>query len=545
MLWFIVIAELVLLIAVAVWAFAPKTKSLSKAEQLEKEGNLEEALKIFLRALKKDPNNVDVLWHLARINEDMGRYLEAIGYYQQILKLNKQSALFSKFDVLKRIGLLYYHSGYEVEAFGPLYRAYRLNSMDKDVNYALGLIAASQGFFNIALRFLEGALPFMKKNAEFFKYYGLVLMQLNKYDRCLEAFETAVKLNPVDPMLKVLLGSVLVRFGRASSQRAVTILEPVAEDPKDLKPVAIFILYRALGFAYMNMGVYDKAENYFKMAYEQSQSAGLDKWKADSLMDIVMLYAKAGRYEDALNYVNGVALAGGDIAAVDELSKVLMAVHDEELSKQEGEQQEGVVKKSPQRRTLENLIAQWENNPIPSWVIWTIAGLKPKKRFDVVAAMEKLAEEAKETVEESFRFEIEEGEDLCEYFANTDPRTFVALAEEIIKKLGYSIVRLLEKADVVSLIEGEGVDYIVSPIGNSDVKHLAVVRRWKTGRVSRIPLMDFLDKANENGCEKVIFITTGELMEDALNFVEQNRRIELYKCDDITPILRTLVKVKH
>ncbi len=80
---------------------------IRKAEKAVRTGDLDTALAIFMETLRKNPNDVEALWHLGNINEEKQFYPEAIGYYTKLIEIGKESKFFSIFELYRRVGLLY------------------------------------------------------------------------------------------------------------------------------------------------------------------------------------------------------------------------------------------------------------------------------------------------------------------------------------------------------------------------------------------------------------------------------------------------------
>jgi beta-barrel assembly-enhancing protease len=97
-------------------------------------------------SLKKSPDNVDLLYNLAIIEDQLGQTLSAFQHYQQALSLSPQDE-----DVLKNIGLIYLKTGDANLAKDYLLKAANLNADNDEVNLALGKAYFEAGIYQNAL----------------------------------------------------------------------------------------------------------------------------------------------------------------------------------------------------------------------------------------------------------------------------------------------------------------------------------------------------------------------------------------------------------
>ena len=113
--------------------------SLDMADLNTKYKQLEESL-------KKDPNNIDLLYTLALAEDQLGQTNSALNHYQKALSLSPQDE-----DVLKNIGLIYLKMGKADLAQDYLLRAANLNANNDEVTLALGKAYFALGKYQNAL----------------------------------------------------------------------------------------------------------------------------------------------------------------------------------------------------------------------------------------------------------------------------------------------------------------------------------------------------------------------------------------------------------
>jgi predicted Zn-dependent protease len=84
-------------------------------------------------SLKKDPNNIDLLYTLALTEDQLGQTNSALNHYQKALSLSPHDE-----DVLKNIGLIYLKMGKADLAQDYLRRGVNVNANNDEITLALG-----------------------------------------------------------------------------------------------------------------------------------------------------------------------------------------------------------------------------------------------------------------------------------------------------------------------------------------------------------------------------------------------------------------------
>ena len=137
---------------------------VKRAEKAVQSGDLETALSIFMNSLKKNPDDIDALWHIGNINEEKLHYPEAIGYYTKLIEIGKESKLFTMFELYRRVGMLYRKIERDQEALDFLFQAYTIIQSSREVLENLAMIVYSQKFFHRSRMFFEKEVQFIKHN---------------------------------------------------------------------------------------------------------------------------------------------------------------------------------------------------------------------------------------------------------------------------------------------------------------------------------------------------------------------------------------------
>jgi beta-barrel assembly-enhancing protease len=185
------------------------------------------------QSLKNDPDNVDLLYYLARTEDQMGQTDSALAHYQKALKLSPRDE-----DVLKNVGLIYLKMGKPDMAQDYLLRARNSNPNNDDIILALGRAYFSSGKYLKALDcflsikdkafddtdvnyFIAMTYGNLNNKAESHYYFGLYFKKAKKKESALFHFKEALNYFPRD------------------SERATAINEAIKElkDGEKHKPV--------------------------------------------------------------------------------------------------------------------------------------------------------------------------------------------------------------------------------------------------------------------------------------------------------------------
>lgn len=202
--------------------------NIAKGKELLENGNFKEALEIFDTKLDENPFHLEALHYkiMASINlvtkEDeklpyaykavrlgidiekskdlndigadlamMGRYQEALNYYDDSLKANPRNHL-----AISNKGLAYANLGKAEKGLQFFEKA--LSIEPKYVEGLTNIVVPLQmlGRFDEARKYLEKALSIDPKFIYAWYYKGIMLMNEKKYEEALECFEEAIKLDP-------------------------------------------------------------------------------------------------------------------------------------------------------------------------------------------------------------------------------------------------------------------------------------------------------------------------------------------------------------
>lgn len=155
-------------------------------------------------SLKKTPDNVDLLYSLAMIEDQLGQTSASLNHYQKALSLSPRDE-----DILKNIGLIYIKTGKADLAQDYLVRASNLNPDNDEITLALGKAYFASGKYQNALdcylklkdRILDNedinyslAMTYGKlgNKGDSHYYFGLYFKKENKKESALFHFKEAL-----------------------------------------------------------------------------------------------------------------------------------------------------------------------------------------------------------------------------------------------------------------------------------------------------------------------------------------------------------------
>lgn len=188
-------------------------------------------------SLKKNADDVDLLYFLALVEDQLGQTNSALKHYLKALSLSPRDE-----DVLKNIGLIYIKMGESYLAQDYLLRAASLNANDSDVTFALGKTYLDSGNYQKALDYflkLENrstddydlnyqiAMAYGKLNnqGESHYYFGLHFKKDKKKESALFHFREALSYFPKDSQRSIAINQAIKELETGGKQKPVEKLK--------------------------------------------------------------------------------------------------------------------------------------------------------------------------------------------------------------------------------------------------------------------------------------------------------------------------------
>ncbi len=172
------------------------------------EKNLDSSLHYFQNDLQKNPDNVDSLYGMAVILEELGRTDESLGNFRKALSLSQDDQ-----DITRDLGILYFKLGRSADAIVFLNKALSLKEDDLDTLLYLGRSYELQGDYTAALNLYKRigkkdindadiyysiAMAYGKTNnpGDSHYYFGIYFKKKKNVDSALFHFKEALKYLP-------------------------------------------------------------------------------------------------------------------------------------------------------------------------------------------------------------------------------------------------------------------------------------------------------------------------------------------------------------
>lgn len=327
-------------------------QKIQQAMSLHRVGKLNEAEKIYSKALKVAPKNPDLLqlygalkkqkgdllgaekmlrnslsinknqphvWNnLGNVLQAAGKGPEAVDCYQTAIRQNAQYA-----EAHFNLGILYDGESAFIEAEREFKKAIAIQPSYAAAFNALGLTLKKVGRLDDAVKAFEGAIKLFPNYAEAFHNLAVVLRDLDRCEDALVQMIRATELNPDCPETRYNLGNLFFLNGKTkesiSNYRRAIELRPDYEDAHEslkkvlwaegrsneivrdfdiasrLKPESADILYFK-GHALYQMESYDHAEEVFRTALK------INDKHARSLDGLGRVLTALGRADEAVGY---------------------------------------------------------------------------------------------------------------------------------------------------------------------------------------------------------------------------------------------------
>jgi len=205
--------------------------SLDMADLNTKYKQLEESL-------KKDPDNIDLLYILALTEDQLGQTDSALNHYKKALSLSPRDE-----DVLKNIGLIYLKLGKADLAQDYLLRAANLNTNNDEVTLALGKAYFALGKYQNALDcylklkykslndedinyFIAMTYGKLNNQGESHYYFGLYFKKAKKKESALFHFKEALSYFPQGSERNNAINQAIKELNSDEYKKSIRKLQP-------------------------------------------------------------------------------------------------------------------------------------------------------------------------------------------------------------------------------------------------------------------------------------------------------------------------------
>lgn len=296
-----------------------KKAQFNRAFALHKQGELEEAKKLYLEILGSDPNQADILHLLGILLAQQKQFKEAEQYILSALKLDSQNYTYenSLGNVYKNLNdfenakihyalalkikpdyAVAYNNFANIEYLLKNYdlaeKYYRLalnaHPTYADAYYHLGNIFTKKNKLPEAIKYYLEAIKYQPQHSEAHSHLAQIYQQQNKITEAIDHYQKSIDVNPHHANTQINLGSLLVKQGDFAD--AVKHFEQALEtEPKNID--ALF----NVGTTLILLNKPDEALKYFMQLLPLQP-------EAETYYNIGVIYMAKDRHQDAIYYFN-------------------------------------------------------------------------------------------------------------------------------------------------------------------------------------------------------------------------------------------------
>lgn len=547
---------------------------IKKGAKEVEEGNLDTALNIFMESLRRDPENIEALWHLGNINEEKQNYLESIGYYNHLIEIGKECKLFTMFELYRRTGILYRKIDRDKEALDYLMQAYQLLPSSRDVLKNLAMIIYSQKQYYRAMPFFEKAVALIRDDNKLLRHYGLCLVMVDNISESVGVLEEVIRNYPDDHDAKFILAYVYMKMG--AWQKARELIEEVANaEDVILSKDQMYYAIKMLFLSYTMDRNYEVARELHKKLENMfiDQQSVPQKIKDDIVFAFIFLRLKQGYYDLALEKFNQILEVGIDTTGMseDNIRRVkenqsFLFSHLSSLDAYKKERDR--INENPSltgkvdiaynkaeseakdaKAQLDKFFDEWMKNFLEVQSIWTFFSPHVQSQFDPSTILDKYSEENMKVMKDKFKnVKVQaahinpfktlgiDPSDVCNSMMNIDFPSFVMACKELAEAMGFRVINQAIKIDPSAYSEGQGCEMLCEEKSDRETRVIFAMRRWRQ-QTGIITIQNMLSSMKEYRAQRVVFIATTTMTDEARAVVEKEPRVSYYYCDEIASFM--------
>ncbi len=286
----------------------PNTDPLVTASEHYQAGRLVEAEVLYRQVLEQEPEQVQVLFWLALIANQLGKPEESMAYYRRILELRPKDA-----TAHSNLGVVLGHQGRMAEAIAHHRQALALMPSDGDAHYNLAVALYQTGQVEEAAFHYRQATELNPDHASAHANLGLVLYGQGNLEEAVIHYQKAIALKPDHINAHNGLAVVLYHLGRLD-EATFHCQQAIALNPN------YFSAYNNLGTILQKQGRLDEA-----MAQYQ-RAIALKPDYANAYDNLGTIYQERKNLEEAIaHYRQAIALDPRSANAYNNLGSALKA----------------------------------------------------------------------------------------------------------------------------------------------------------------------------------------------------------------------------
>jgi tetratricopeptide (TPR) repeat protein len=226
-------------------------------DKLYQEGDVDNAIAEFEKALLIDPLNVNVSNSLGVCYSSKGEHEKALGEFTKVMTLVPDDVM-----AAYNAGLAYHMIGDKTKAMEMFLKAHALDENQFEVVIQLGRLFLEIRDFEMARKYLEKAAEMDVESGSVHRFLGECYNELNMVNEAVLAYSKAVKLNANDAYS---LSALACLYARQKINQEIAIV--FAKQSVDLSP-STALFHCRLGKVYYLHDRFEEALKEFKIASE-------------------------------------------------------------------------------------------------------------------------------------------------------------------------------------------------------------------------------------------------------------------------------------
>jgi len=258
---------------------------------LFEKGRVDEAIAQYQKALQSDPDNAETRNNLGFALFQKGRVDEAIVQYQATLEINPHLA-----QVHDNLGNALFKKGEVDEAIAQFQKALQSDPDNADARNNLGFALFQKGRVDEAIVQYRETLEINPHLAQVHDRLGSALLIKGKVDEAIAQYQAALQINPRYVQTLNNLAWVLATFPRASVRNGQQAVE-LAQRANQLAGDGHLALLGTLAAAYAEAGRFPEAVSTAQRALQMAQMQ-TNTARADALRSQLKLYQAGSPFRD-------------------------------------------------------------------------------------------------------------------------------------------------------------------------------------------------------------------------------------------------------
>ncbi len=535
-----------------------KNKSVKKGKDLESGGRLKEAVAEYEKALSTKMDE-EVLWRLANLHEKMGKRAAALSRLKELIARKKLPIGVTDYEIkLKYSVLLFKHNKFEM-AFEIFLELYKNNKKDPLILQYLIILSLGQRRCDVASILLKQLLELDDQNSNTFFLLGICFYESQEYHQAKKMFEEASKRSEIEDWRYIYLEGI-THFLTRLYNRAVKSFSEAIQLNIDIAK-ALESSYQFLGRSHFKSGNLNQAINSLFQGKKALSKLYPNESFLDIEEDILALSIHSNNLDRMKSCLKKLLEAEPDAyrwnVLLDKTDEILLKMKDSkenQLNNSTSEQastEDGYADDNSQNDTGDNpdeqikllnefsgYLEHWENKDILGDVVWKLSKISSEEVFDLNKYLNGNVI-SKTTIE--YKEKALQGK-LGEKFIKLPQKDFISSSRKVVQKLNFQILKEEYNSEDVFLSQGDGIDYLTDMKGNlNGEKYVVQVRRWFSKSIGDMVIKQLADQVREKNAQQGIFITTGELSKEAMDFIEKSRNINVIQGKQLEFLLEDLI----